>query len=80
MQQNAIRLLLAMPESMAIDVIEPGGVSLDTTDANTTPIPTQSTASVKLISVAKKAAAAEPEVLEPRAEGIEVRHAASEPI
>ena len=67
-------------EHTIVDMHKPGGVLLDTTDANTTPIPTQGTASVKLIGVAKKAAAAEPEVLEPRAEGIEVRHAASEPI
>ncbi len=80
MRQNAIGLLLAMPESVAIDVIEPEGASLDTMDVNTTPIPTQGTASIKLIGMAKKAATAEPEALEPRAEGVEVRHAASEPI
>ncbi len=80
MQQNAIGLLVAMPESVAIDVIEPGGVLLDAADVNTTPIPTQGTASIKLIGIAEKAAATELEALEPRAEGVEVRHATSEPI
>jgi hypothetical protein len=41
---------------------------LDATDANTAPIPTEGTASVKLIGMAEKAAATEPEALEPRAE------------
>ena len=47
---------------------KPGGASLD---ANTSPAPTEGTASVKLIGVAEKAATAEPEVLEPRAESAE---------
>jgi hypothetical protein len=68
---------LTEPLRLSLRVTEPGGASLDTavtTDANTTPIPTEGTASVKLIGMAKKAAAAEPEALEPRAEGIEVCH------
>ena len=59
-------------ECVAVEVIEPGGVLLDAADANVAPVPTgatEGTASVKLIGVAKKAAATEPEVLEPRAEG-----------
>ena len=53
-------------ECVAVEAIEPGGASLD---ANAAPAPTEGTASVKLIGVAEKAAAAEPEALEPRAEG-----------
>jgi hypothetical protein len=53
-------------ECAVIDAHEPGGVSLD---VDTTPTPTEGTASVKLIGVAEKAATAEPEALEPRAEG-----------
>ena len=48
---------------------------MDATDVNTAPVPTgatKGTASVKLIGVAEKAAAAEPKALEPRAEGVEV--------
>jgi hypothetical protein len=47
-------------------------VSLDAADTNIAPVPTRATegtASIKLIGMAKKAAAAEPEALEPRAEG-----------
>ena len=51
---------------MAINVHEPGGVSLD---ANAAPISTEGAASVKLFGVAKKAATTEPEALGPRAEG-----------
>jgi hypothetical protein len=47
-------------------LFEPGGASWD---ANVTPAPTEGTTSVKLIGMAEKAAAAEPEALEPRAEG-----------
>jgi hypothetical protein len=68
---------LTGPLRLSLRVTEPGGASLDTAvtaDANTAPIPTEGTASVKLIGVAKKAAAAEPEALEPRAEGIKVCH------
>jgi hypothetical protein len=50
----------------AVGAIKPGGASLD---ANIVPAPTEGTASVKLIGVAKKATAVEPEALEPRAEG-----------
>jgi hypothetical protein len=50
---------------VAVDAHEPGGASLD---ANAAPAPTEGTASVKLIGVAEKAAAAEPEALELRAE------------
>ena len=50
---------------MAVDAHEPGGASLD---ANAAPAPTEGTASVKPIGVAEKAAAAEPEALELRAE------------
>ena len=49
---------------MSIEAHKLGGAPLD---ANPTPAPTGDTASVKLIGVAKKAATAEPEVLEPRA-------------
>jgi hypothetical protein len=45
---------------------EPGGASLDT---NVAPALTEGTASIKLIGMAEKATAAEPEALEPRAEG-----------
>jgi len=37
-------------------------------DTNTTPVPTEGTASIKLIGMAKKAATTEHEALEPRAE------------
>jgi hypothetical protein len=50
---------------VAVDAHEPGGASLD---VNAAPAPTQGTASIKLIGVAEKAAAAEPEALELRAE------------
>ena len=50
---------------LAIDVHKLEGVLLD---MNATPAPTEGTASIKLIGVAKKAAAAKPEVLELRAE------------
>ena len=50
---------------MVVDLHEPGGASLD---ANTLPAPTEGTASIKLIGVAKKATTTEPEALEPRAE------------
>jgi hypothetical protein len=53
-------------ERIVVDSHEPGGVSLD---ADTAPAPTEGTASVKLIGVAEKATTAEPEALEPRAEG-----------
>src|SRR6266851_1311835 len=53
-------------EHAVVDVHESGGVSLDT---DATPAPTEGTASVKLFGMAKKAATAEPEALEPRAEG-----------
>jgi hypothetical protein len=53
-------------ECVAIDAHEPGGASLD---ANTAPVSTEGTASVKLFGVAKKATTAEPEALGPRAEG-----------
>ena len=46
---------------------EPRGALLD---ANALPAPTEGTASVKLIGVAEKATAAEPEALEPRAESM----------
>ena len=52
---------------LAIDVHKLEGVSLD---MNATPAPTEGTASIKLIGVAKKAAAAEPKVLELRAESM----------
>ena len=61
---------------MAVEAIEPGGASLD---ANAAPAPTEGTASVKPIGVAKKATAAEPEALEPRAEG-EVWHGLDMPL
>ena len=51
---------------MAIEAHELGGASLD---ANPTPAPTENTASVELFGMAKKATTAEPEALEPRAEG-----------
>jgi hypothetical protein len=53
-------------ECVAVEAIKPRGASLD---ANAAPAPTEGTASVKLIGVAEKAAVAEPEALEPRAEG-----------
>jgi hypothetical protein len=53
-------------ERAVIDAHEPGVASLD---ANTAPVPTEGTASVELFGVAKNAATAEPEALEPRAEG-----------
>ncbi len=52
-------------DHMVVDLHEPGGASLD---ANTLPAPTEGTASIKLIGVAKKATTTEPEALEPRAE------------
>jgi len=52
-------------ERAVIDTDEPGGASLD---ANAAPAATKGTASVELIGVAKKAAAAKPEALEPWAE------------
>ena len=42
---------------------------MDAMDVNTAPVPTEGTASIKLIGMAKKAATTEPEALEPRAEG-----------
>jgi hypothetical protein len=60
-----------------------GGALLDAVDVNTTPVPTEGTASVKLIGVAEMATAAEPDAFEPRAEGIEgleARHTVSEPV
>jgi len=53
-------------ERVVIDAHEPGGASLD---VNAAPAPTEGTASVELFGVAKNAATAEPEALEPRAEG-----------
>jgi hypothetical protein len=53
-------------ECVAIDAHEPEGVSLE---ANTASVSTEGIASVKLFSVAKKAATTEPKALEPRAEG-----------
>ena len=53
-------------ECAVIDAHKPGGASLD---ADTAPAPTKGTTSVELIGVAEKAATAEPEALEPRAEG-----------
>ncbi len=52
-------------DHMVVDLHEPGGALLD---ANALPAPTEGTASIKLISVAKKATTTEPEALEPRAE------------
>jgi len=51
----------------AIDMHKLGGVSLD---VNATPAPTEGTTSIKLISMAKKATATEPEVLELRVESM----------
>jgi hypothetical protein len=57
-------------DCVVVDVHEPGGASLDVdADADTIPAPTEGTASVKLIGVAKKAATAKSEVFEPIAEG-----------
>jgi len=47
---------------IAIKVIKPKGALLD---ANTTPVPTKSTTSIKLASGAKKATAIRPKVLKP---------------
>ena len=54
-------------ECAPIEAHEPGGASLDTNVDHAT---TKGTASVKLIGMAEKAAAAEPEALEPRAESM----------
>ena len=51
---------------MAVNAHKLGGVSLD---VNAAPASTKGTTSVKLIGMAEKAATAEPEVLELRAEG-----------
>jgi hypothetical protein len=51
---------------VAIEVIKLGGALLD---ANMTPTSTKGSTSVKPIGMAEKATAAEPEALEPRAEG-----------
>ena len=53
-------------ERAVIDAHDPGGASLD---VSTTPVSTKGAASVELFGVAKNAATAEPEALEPRAEG-----------
>ena len=50
---------------MAVDAPKLEGASLD---MNAAPAPTNSTASIKLIGVAEKAAATKPEALELRAE------------
>jgi len=52
---------------VVIGAHEPRGASLD---VNTLPALTKGTTSVKLIGMAEKATAAEPKVLEPRAESV----------
>jgi hypothetical protein len=66
-------------DRVVVDAHGPGGASLDA-DADTAPTPTEGTASVKLIGVAEKAATAEPEALEPRAEGAARRRLETPPL